>query len=349
MTSMLFFLAGLLQAQTTSLSSMPLTKLIEHASSEGLACSLTMPDTWANWKQTWDDLYRLYDIRHRDTSMNSAQAIACFNADKANASADITDIGMAFVPNALRLGVCMPYRTTTWGDIPDWARDDEGYWVIAYTGTIAFIINNHLVPDPPRSWSDIANGRYRVAIGNVGGGAQPSLAVLSAAYALGGDESNLDPALNLFTRLARQGRLNFIECNSITNLERGEVEVGLIWDFLALHYREMIGTEHFTVQIPLDGTVTEGYTTIINRYAPHPHAAALAREYILSDAGQINLARGYARPIRKSVVLPDNVREKLLPEAQYINARTIKNRQGWIKSSLQLQRQWQTRVAVSMP
>ena len=28
----------------------------------------------------------------------------------------------------------------------------------------------------------------------------------------------------------------------------------------------------------------------------NPNAAKLAREYILSDAGQINLARGYAAP-----------------------------------------------------
>ena len=34
-----------------------------------------------------------------------------------------------------------------------------------------------------------------------------------------------------------------------------------------------------------------GYTTIINKYAKHPNAAKLAREYIFSDAGQINLAR----------------------------------------------------------
>ena len=32
-----------------------------------------------------------------------------------------------------------------------------------------------------------------------------------------------------------------------------------------------------------------------------PYAAALAREYILSDEGQINLAKGYARPIRDDV------------------------------------------------
>ena len=41
-----------------------------------------------------------------------------------------------------------------------------------------------------------------------------------------------------------------------------------------------------------------GYSTIINKWAKNPNAAKLTREYILSDAGQINLAKGHARPIR---------------------------------------------------
>ena len=37
----------------------------------------------------------------------------------------------------------------------------------------------------------------------------------------------------------------------------------------------------------------------LTKFAKNPHAAMLAREYILSDEGQENLAKGYARPIRK--------------------------------------------------
>lgn len=35
-----------------------------------------MPDTWANWKDTWADLKNLYGIEHSDTDMSSAQEIA---------------------------------------------------------------------------------------------------------------------------------------------------------------------------------------------------------------------------------------------------------------------------------
>ena len=87
----------------------------------------------------------------------------------------------------------------------------------------------------------------------------------------------------------------------------------MLWDFNALNYRDQIDPKKFDVVIPSDGSVIAGYTTIINKWAKNPNAAKLAREYILSDAGQINLARGYARPIRSNVTLPDDVKAKLLP------------------------------------
>ena len=86
--------------------------------------------------------------------------------------------------------------------------------------------------------------------------------------------------------------------------------------------------------IPSDGSVISGYTTIINKYAKHPNAAKLAREYIFSDAGQINLAKGNARPIRaESLTLPDDVKAQLLPNEQYAKAQPIKDAKAWEETS----------------
>ena len=110
----------------------------------------------------------------------------------------------------------------------------------------------------------------------------------------------------------------------ISNLEKGEVEIGILWDFNALNYRTLINSERFDVLIPSDGSVVSGYSTLINKYAKHPYTAKLAREYILSDAGQINLAKGFARPIR-NIPLPDEIQQKLLPREQYKKARPVKD------------------------
>lgn len=99
--------------------------------------------------------------------------------------------------------------------------------------------------------------------------------------------------------------------------------------------------------IPQDGTLISGYATIINKWAKHPFAAMAAREYILSDAGQINLARGYAKPIR-NVKLPDDVAKKLIPDEQYKNARPVTDHEAWNNTSKDLAGMWQEKVLVNL-
>ncbi|WP_068718823.1 ABC transporter substrate-binding protein [Vibrio tritonius] len=319
------------------------TTLIQKAQQEGTVNSVGMPDSWANWKGTWQDLNTKYGLKHQDTDMSSAQEIAKFAAEKKNATADIGDVGFAFAKVAVSKGVVQPYKPTTWDDIPDWAKDKEGYWALGYTGTIAFISNNKLVKNAPKSWQDVLDGDYKVAVGDVGVAAQANNAILAAAMAFGGSEKNLKPGMDFFAKLAKQGRLSLAD-PSVANLEKGEIEVAIMWDFNALNYRDQIDHDRFSVSIPKEGSIISGYATLINKYAQHPNAAKLAREYIFSDAGQINLAEGYARPIRTNVKLPESIQAKLLPNEQYKNVHPIKDFTAWEKSSRQLARQWQEQV-----
>ncbi|GAU79566.1 ABC transporter substrate-binding protein [Fusibacter sp. 3D3] len=322
-------------------------EITEKAKAEGQVVSVGMPDSWANWKDTWEDLNKNYGLTHVDTDMSSAEEIAKFEAEKSKPTADIGDVGIAFAPVAVEKGVTQPYKPTHWEEIPDWAKDQDGHWMLGYTGTIAFISNKKLISNPPKSWEDVLNGDYTVAIGDVGKAAQANSAVLACALAHGGDENNLEPAYAYFAKLAEQGRLSFID-PSIANLEKGEVELALMWDFNALNYRDTISKDDFEVTIPKEGSVISGYATIINKYAPHPYAAMLAREYILSDAGQINLAKGYARPIRTSVELPEEVKAIMLPQSQYENAKPINDYSAWDTTSKTIPQDWQSKVLINI-
>lgn len=325
-----------------------LKRLEEAARAEGAINSVGMPDSWANWKDTWEDLAKQYGLKHQDTDMSSAQEIAKFAAEKENATADIGDVGAAFGPIAVQQGVTQPYKPTTWEQIPEWAKDQDGHWMLAYTGSIAFIVNKQLVKDVPSSWAELKQGKYKVAIGDVSAAAQAVNGVLAAAIANGGDEKNIQPGLDYFAEIARQGRLS-LSNPSIQTLERGEVEVGVVWDFNGLSYRDQIDPNRFEVLIPSDGSVISGYTTIINKWARHPNAAKLAREYILSDAGQINLAKGNARPIRaEHLTLPAEVQAKLLPNEQYAKVKPIEDSAAWEATSKALPQQWQEHVIIEM-
>lgn len=331
-----------------AMASEDLQALEQAARAEAEVNSVGMPDSWANWKDTWADLNKLYGLKHMDTDMSSAQEIAKFDAEKDNATADIGDVGAAFGPIAVQKGVTQPYKPSTWEQIPAWAKDADGHWMLAYTGSIAFIVNKQLVKEPPKSWADLKEGKYKVAIGDVSAAAQAVNGVLAAAIANGGDEKNIQPGLDFFAEIARQGRLS-LSNPTIQTLEKGEVEVGVVWDFNGLSYRDQIDPDRFEVLIPSDGSVISGYTTIINKYAKHPNAAKLAREYILSDAGQINLAKGNARPIRaEHLTLPPEVQAKLLPNEQYAKVQPIKDAAAWEATSKALPQQWQENVIIEM-
>ena len=342
---MMTILWSLIMSSLAIAKSNELQELVKAAKKEGAVYSLGMPGSWANWQGTWDDLKKEYGIDHQDTDMSSAQEIAKFAAEKKNATADIGDVGFAFARVAVNKDVTQPYKPTTWDEIPDWAKDKHGHWALAYTGTISFLSNNNLVKNPPKTWQDLLTGQYKVTVGNVGVSAQANNAVLAAAFANGGSEKNLKPAITFFAQLAKQGRLSFVD-PALANIEKGETEVVLLWDFNALNYRDQINRSRFTVSIPQDGSVISGYTTIINKYAKNPSAAKLAREYIFSDKGQINLAEGYARPIRTNVKIPADIQEKLIPTDQYNNVHPVQDFKAWNRSARKLPRQWQERVLI---
>lgn len=324
-----------------------IAELEQKAREEGSVVSVGMPDSWANWKDTWEDLQSKYGLAHSDTDMSSAEEIAKFEAEKDKPTADIGDVGIAFGPVALEKGVTQPYKTSYWDEIPDWAKDEDGHWVVGYQGSIALFTNSNLVSEAPKSWEDLKTGDYKIIVGDVTKAAQAQMAVLAAAIAHGGDESNIEPGIAYFEELAKNGRLSNAEA-SLANMEKGEVEVTLLWDFNALNYKDMLGAGQYDVAIPSEGSVVSGYATIINKYAPHPNAAKLTREYILSDEGQINLAKGYARPIRASVELPGDVAAKLLPADAYANVKPVGDYKVWEETAKTLPQLWQERVLIHM-
>lgn len=319
-----------------------LETIIKKAKGEGEIVSYSMPDTWTNWGETWEDLKNEYDLKHVDTDMASAEVLAKYEAEGKNGTADIADVGISFGSLAENKELTLPYKTSYWEEIPDWAKDEDGDWLLSYTGTIAFITDTGNVEKAPGSWKDLLAGNYKISTGDVTTANQAQFGLLSASIANGGDEKNIQPGLEYYKKIAKKGRLSSVDV-TVSNLEKGEIDVAIVWDFNGLNYRDTIDSERFEVSIPIDGSVTSGDCSLINKNAPHPNAAKLTREYILSDRGQINLAKGYARPIRE-VELPKEVSDKLLPDSAYKAAQPIKDNKAWDKTSGELPELWQSEV-----
>jgi putative spermidine/putrescine transport system substrate-binding protein len=308
---------------------------------EGEVVSYAMPDEWANQAALWHGVTRAYGIRHRDTDMSSVEELQKFEAERRAPVADVGDVGLGFGPVAKRRGLCAPYKSAHFDEVPADLRDPDGCWAAAYYGVIAFVVNRRLVPDPPRRFADLLTPAYRcaVTIDDPRMAAQGLMGVVGAAYAMGGSEHDVRRGVDFFARLVRAGNYKPAK-PSLANLQSGEIPIAILWDFVGLAYRDRIGAEQpIEVYVPQDGAVGGAYAAIINRVAPHPAAARVVNEWIFSDAGQLSYARGYARPIRR-IALPADLKARHLPDSEYRDVRLLRDHRALENAKAVIRATW---------
>ena len=333
--------------EVVDLTSLTLDEIIEGAKEEGEIASVGMPDDWANWAGSWQALSDQYGISHTDSDMSSAEELSTFENEKDAPTKDIGDVGQAFGPMAVEMDVVQPYKASTWDSIPDWAKDPDGKWTISYLGTMSSLQNIDNIGAPITTWQELADSDCLVTIGDVVRGASSQMAVLSCAYALGGGIDNIDPAIEFFKGLAEEGRLDAADYSQ-ERMARGEVDLYLHWDYQTLRYRDLVNEinpdANLECHIMQDGPIQSGYCLLINKYAPHPHAAALAVEYLLSDEGQIDRARGYARPIREDVEIPAELQETMIDNSEYEETIPLTDNEAVSEICTEIATRWEEEV-----
>ena len=261
---------------------------------------------------------------------------------------DIGDVGYSFTTTALEEDCLQPYTVSSWDSIPDWAKDPDGFWACSYTGNTCLIYNTALTNgQAPTTWKELMESDIVVNMGNVVGGASSQANIIACAIANGGGFDNVQPGIDYFKELAKQGRLDPSDGNK-SLLKAGEVQcLGGRFDFNGATWSQEINAEnidgvHVVAVIPQDGAVMTGYAQIINKWAPHPYAAALTMEYLFSEQGMIDRAYGGARPTRTDITLPDDV--PLLPDEQYQNVTTAESLEQLQTACDEVSRLWQEEV-----
>jgi putative spermidine/putrescine transport system substrate-binding protein len=307
-----------------------LQTLMTNAKKEGQLQAIGIPPEWADYKDILAGYTSHYGVPISykvEAEYSSAQELVVFKNSKSHAHGDIGDVGFKFGPTAVQQGLVTPYIHSHWSDIDAALKDPNGYWCTEYYGAQAFMINTDLVKNPPTSFAELLSGNYKNQVGIDGDPRQANdafLAVFSAALANGGSLDNIQPGIDYFAKLKKNG--NFTPArSSIANIGKGEVAISVLWDYLGLGYRDQLtGKGHFQVLIPSDGSIAGPYFSIVNKTAPHPFAARLWMEYIFSDEGQLFYLKGYAHPARYQALVaankvPADLAAKLPPASQYTN------------------------------
>ncbi len=306
-----------------------ISELAAKAKQEGKIVSYGIPNDWLNYEKMWQVFTSKYGVTQTDTDMSSAEEIAKFLAEKNAPVADVGDVGLAFGPIGTEQGAFMPYKNSKWSEIPDWAKGADGHYAAAYYGAIAFVVNPKLVKTIPRTWRDLLRPEYKgkIAVNDPRKAANAQYAVIAAAMAFGGSETNVKPGIDFFAKLQKSGNL-LPTVPSLANIQKGEVAIGINWDYNGLNFKRQLADNNINIEIriPLDATTTGPYAPVINAFTARPNVAKLFMEFLFSDEGQRMYAEGGAQPIREKIRknLPASIRAKMIPAFQYNKVVPIK-------------------------
>ncbi len=234
------------------------------------------------------------------------------------------------VPSAKADGLIQPYKVAKWDEIPDSAKDADGYWYGDYYGVMAFEINKDLVSDEPADWADLMKPEYANSVALAGDPRSAAQAIMGV-YAAGAAKGSSDAAqvakdgLDFYSALNSAGNFVPVTGKSAT-LAQGATPIIVRWDYLSLADRDNLkGNPPVDTVVPSSGVIAGVYIQAISAYAPHPNAAKLWMEYLYSDEGQTGWLKGYCHPIRFNAMsaagsIPQDLLAKLPPADNYAKA-----------------------------
>ena len=299
--------------------------LIAAAKAEGNLTTIALPHNWCDYGDMLTGFTAKYGIKINELNPDggSGDEITAIEANKGStgpAAPDVIDVGLAFGPQAKAKGDIAPYKVSTWADIPDTAKDSDGYWYGDYYGVMAFEVNTAVVKDVPKDWSDLQKAEYKGEIALAGDPTvsnQAISAVWAAGIATGGSLDNAQPGLDFFKQLNTAGNLVPVIGKTATMVS--ETPIRLAWTYNALSDKDSLaGNPAITVTVPTSGRFGGMYVQAISAFAPHPNAAKLWMEYLYSDAGQNTWLKGYCNPIRYDAMVKagtvDSAAQAKLPD-----------------------------------
>lgn len=314
---------------------MSMDDLVAAAKKEGQLTTIALPHDWCNYGEMIEGFKAKYGIEINELNPNagSGDEIEAIKANKGNTgpqAPDVIDVGLSFGPSAKAEDLLMPYKVATWDEIPDDAKDADGYWYGDYYGVLAFGINNDVIDTAPQSFEDLLKSDYANSVALAGDPRSANNAIMSL-YAAGiarGGKTGMEAAtagLEFFKELNEAGNFVTVDAEAAP-IAQGTTPVAMNWDYNLLSMRDNLnGNPPIEVVVPSDGVVAGVYVQAISAYAPHPNAAKLWMEYLYSDEGQLTWLKGYCHPIRfnamsKAGKIPQDLLDKLPPAEAYEKA-----------------------------
>ncbi len=329
-----------------------LDKLVAAAKKEGTLHTIALPRDWANYGALIDGFQKKYGIKIENESPDAAsqdEINAVTSRKGQDRAPDVLDLGSSFALAAAQQGLLAPYKVASFADIPEGQKDPEGKWFNDYGGYISIGCDAKRVKTCPTTFADLLKPQYKGQVALNGNPTKSGSAfggVYAASLASGGSFDDIQPGLDFFAKLKKNGNYTPVESTPAT-VEKGETPISIDWDYLNAGYATEFKSKglDWQVSVPADGKFSQYYSQAINKDAPHPAAARLWQEYLYSAEGQNLWLKGFARPVlmiamekagtidkTAAAALPEVSGTPAFPtEAQQAKAKTVLA-EGWGKA-----------------
>ena len=218
----------------------PMAALYEAAKAEGMLTTIALPHDWCNYEGVFKGFKAKYpgiEVNELDPGAGSGEELEAIKANKDNPgpqAPDVIDVGLAFGPTAKDEGLIQPYKVATWDDIPDGAKDADGYWYGDYYGVLSFEVNTAEVANPPAEYADLLKPEYNGQVALSGDPLTSNAAILSvwaAGLATGATgEEAAQAGLEFFKQLNEAGNFVPIDGDSRT-VGIGETPILIDWSY----------------------------------------------------------------------------------------------------------------------
>jgi putative spermidine/putrescine transport system substrate-binding protein len=308
-------------------------KLTELAKAEGELTTIALPHDWANYGEIIETYKSKYGMKVNELnpdagSADELEAIKANKDSKGPQAPDVIDIGLGYTEQAKTDGLVAKYMVKDWETIP--LKDPDGFWWAEYYGVLTFEVSKPAVENNPQDWEDLLKPEYKGKVAMAGDVLKSNQAVMtvfaSGLSRSGGDiEKAPEAGLQFWKEMNDAG--NFIPVIADQGkIAQGETPLVIEWDYLALANRDSLaGNPELQIVVPKTGVLAGPYAGGISAYAPHPYAARLWWEFVMSDEGQLLYLKGYAHPIRfndmaSRNVIPADIAAKLPPADAYKGA-----------------------------
>ena len=286
--------------------------IVDGAKEEGQVNLIALPDNWANYKGILEAFRAKYpEVKNpvANPDASSADELTAVETLKGQDDMpDALDVSPAIAQEVDSKSLWEPYKPCSWDEIPENLKDADGKWVAAYYGIMAIGTNTTIVTDgAPKTFAELKDPKYKGKVALNGDPREAGAAfaaVMAASLANGGSFDDILPGIQYFADLKKSGNLAGTDVTEATVIS-GETPIWLDWTYNYPGLAPKLAENNITyeINVPSDGVYSGYYAQGVVAGSPHPNAAKLWIDHIISDEGALGYIQGGAVPARYAALV----------------------------------------------